>query len=188
MGCTKNCVLEIHGFRDASKEAMCASIYLRILNNSYCTMHLLISKVAPIKTQTTARLEFCAALLLSKLVDSILDLLHISKYPVYLWSDSMVTLAWIKSSPHFWQPFISHRVAEIQKLTSNVHWHHIDGKLNPADLATRDISQSSGQLKSWWHGPELLNNNNKAYSLHSNEFSCSECPERLKSCLIVHIN
>ena len=32
------------------------------------------------------------------------------------------------------------RVAEIQRLVPKAHWHYIDTKQNPADIATREIS------------------------------------------------
>ena len=107
--------LEIHGFGDASEQAICANIYFRILNESSCTVNIIAAKtkVNPIKTLSIPRLELCASLLLCKLLSSILEALSLHKYPIHLWSDSKNTLAWISSSPHLWQPFISHRIAEI---------------------------------------------------------------------------
>ena len=64
----------------------------------------------------------------------------------------------------------------------DAHWHHIDGDINPADIASRDISRSISSFKSWWHGPDKK----KLYPTSSTEFSCDECPERLKSCHQIH--
>ena len=36
----------------------------------------------------------------------------------HCWTDSTVTLAWIKNDPHKWKPFVGNIVAEIQLLTS----------------------------------------------------------------------
>ena len=142
--------IEIHGFGDASKEAMCAVVYLRVLRSSDTVMNLVIAKtkVAPIKTVTIPRLELCAALLLSQLIHQMLSSMHFSKCPVHLWSDSTVALAWINSSAHMWQSFVSHRITEISRLVPNTRWHHVAGKQNPADMDTRNkFSENFNQSK-----------------------------------------
>ena len=161
---TSNCVAEVHGFGDASQDAIAATMYIRILYSDHSVMNLIISKtkVAPINSQTIPRLELCAATMLAKLVHSMIGPLKLNRFPVHLWSDSMDTLAWIKSSPHLWQPFVLHRVAEIQRILPDAQWHHIDGKVNLADPATRGISsQCLSESDIWWHGPKFLNNNNQ---------------------------
>ena len=50
---------------------------------------------------------------------------------MHLWSDSPVILAWISSSPHRWQQFVSHRIAEIQNLVPDAYWNYIPGEQNP---------------------------------------------------------
>ena len=86
MGYSPKCKVEVHGFSDASIKAIAAVVYLRVIHSDHCIMNLLISKtkVAPIKTQTIPRVELCAAVLLSKLVSSLLDSLNLSPYPVHL--------------------------------------------------------------------------------------------------------
>ena len=63
------------------------------------------------------------------------------------------------------------------------HWHHIEGKSNPADLATRGISTnflSSSEL--WWHGPQFLCNSIKLCETSSSNYSNTDCPERRITC------
>ncbi|GFS52007.1 uncharacterized protein TNCV_1104441 [Trichonephila clavipes] len=58
----------------------------------------------------------------------------------FFWTDSQVTLHWIKGPNHRWKPFVANRVREIQSLTDPNSWFHCSGKDNPADLLTRGIS------------------------------------------------
>ena len=51
--------IEIHGFTDASKNAVCASVYFRILSDNGSQINLVVTetKVAPLETQSIPRLE-----------------------------------------------------------------------------------------------------------------------------------
>ena len=171
--------VELHGFSDASKDAMAAVVYLRVLNDEKVSVSLLAAKtkVTPVKTLSTPRLELCAAVLLAKLVSSIQKALHLENQPAHLWSDSSVALSWICSSPHLWQVFVANRTAEIDSLMPSARWHHIDGEINPADAPSRGISASeliASQL--WWKGPEFLETNTQSYFEEFSSSSFSSCP------------
>ncbi|XP_017473006.1 PREDICTED: uncharacterized protein LOC108363978 [Rhagoletis zephyria] len=76
--------LEIHGFSDASRDAMAAVVYLRVLNKTNdATISLITAKtkVAPIKKMTIPWLELCAATLLTKQVAHVGEVLNISQAP-----------------------------------------------------------------------------------------------------------
>ena len=90
LGTLNSSRLEIHGFGDASKDAICASVYFRILYDNDCQVNLVVAKikVASLKTQSIPRLELCAALLLCRLVNSLMENFNFSKVNVHLWSDS----------------------------------------------------------------------------------------------------
>lgn len=55
----------------------------------------------------------------------------------WAWTDSAITLCWIRAPPAKWKTFIWNRVSQVQKLTGSALWRHIPSELNPADLASR---------------------------------------------------
>jgi len=154
-------VIELHGFSDASKKAYGAAIYIKGIDGTHVTTTLFCSKtkVAPLKNQSLARLELCAALLLAELVTKVLNSVNgILNFDIIrLWSDSEITLCWIDSSPKKWQIFVANRVEKIQNFTKNCYWDYVESKLNPADILSRGIEPEL--LKTcdmWWHGPKWL--------------------------------
>lgn len=83
--------------------------------------------------------------------------MKISFDKVYLWSDSTITLCWIRGCPSRWKSFVSNRVVEIHRQTNSTDWHHISTTDNPADLISRGI-RATEIIKSdvWWKGPHWL--------------------------------
>ncbi|XP_039304360.1 uncharacterized protein LOC120357592 [Solenopsis invicta] len=160
--------IELHGFADASTRAYAAVVYIRIIHTRSSfgvTLLACKSKVAPIKTVSVPRLELCAATLLARFLKNIVSTLRLSSVPVYCWSDSMITLAWIKQHPNTWKTFISNRVSEIQTSLPQAQWLFVGSKENPADCASRGISVQ--ELKShslWWSGPQWLQSPSTVWS------------------------
>ena len=74
-------------------------------------------------------------------------------------SDSEIVLSWIYKPSYNWKTFVANRVAEIQTLTNQHHWFHVQSTFNPADLATRSTSPQHLQKETlWWNGPQWLKN------------------------------
>ncbi|GFV70389.1 integrase catalytic domain-containing protein [Trichonephila clavipes] len=62
---------------------------------------------------------------LAKKVKKILDQKCSTR--AFFWTDSQVTLHWIKGPSHRWKPFVANRVREIQSLTDPNSWFHCSG-------------------------------------------------------------
>ena len=109
------------------------------------------------------------------------------KCPIHLWSDSKDALAWLNSSPHLSQTFVLHRIAEIQRLLPSAHWHYVDRKSNPADLASRGCPcQVVNDSSMWWHGPVFLSKILHPWKRETSTYNSRSCPERKKMSHIVH--
>jgi len=118
LGCFTEDGIEIHGFADASERAYAGVVYLRsrpARNTSEEWRSTLVTaktRVAPLKQITLPRLELCAATLLVRLVDHVQKQLNLRDRPVFLWSDSTVTLGWIRGHPSQWKTFVANRVRD----------------------------------------------------------------------------
>ncbi|GBN22947.1 hypothetical protein AVEN_185310-1 [Araneus ventricosus] len=153
-------VLELHCFCDASQKAYGVVIYTRVVKDCNVEVNLLVSKsrVAPLTKITMPRLELLGALLAARLaskVKVIVDLKTPSQ--VFFWTDSKITLNWIKGLSKRWKSFVSNRVTEIQSLCDTSAWAHCPGKQNPADFLSRGVNVEillNGDL--WWKGPQFL--------------------------------
>lgn len=94
--------VQIHGFCDASTQAYCATIYVRVQTaKSVVFSNLLVakSKVSPIQPVRLPRLELCGAVTLARLVSYVLNTLNFCKSEITLWSDSSIVLGWLSKPP-----------------------------------------------------------------------------------------
>ncbi|GFW77844.1 integrase catalytic domain-containing protein [Trichonephila clavipes] len=131
--------VQIHTFSDASQKAYGAAAFLRVKHKD--------------RIGTDGRALLAARL--AKEVKKILDQKCSTR--AFFWTDSQVTLHWIKGPSHRWKPFVANRVREIQSLTDPNSWFHCSGKDNPADLLTREISVDALTTNSkWWNGSSFL--------------------------------
>ena len=119
------------------------------------------SRVVPMsKKLTVPRVELLGNLIISRLVCSVLRAIttefFISK--IFCWTDSQITLAWIKSITKEFKPFIENRAIEVRKNVSASNWYYVPSGNNPADLITRSNNDISSDI--WFNGPTFLYNQN----------------------------
>lgn len=163
---------DLIGFCDASMKGYCGVVYLRITSKKAAINTYLVcakSKVAPLKQITIPRLELCAAVLLAKLMEFVLQNFEgkIQFRKMFAFTDSSVALHWIRSSPHNWQTFVSNRVSYVQERLSPSVWYHIPSELNPADCGSRGLlPHELINHYLWWTGPDLLRRPSSTWNLN----------------------
>ncbi|GFS40237.1 DUF1758 domain-containing protein [Trichonephila inaurata madagascariensis] len=143
-----------------SEKAYCAVIYIRSKDATQTVVSRLLTsktRVSPVKPHSLPQLELCSALLLANLLQATLPTLTVPISEIFAWSDSNITLAWLKSEPRRWQPFVANGVAQIQELTPNVHWNFVSGLENPSECGTRGILPTNLEACDlWFNGPDWL--------------------------------
>lgn len=140
----------LHGFSDASERALSAVLYLKTEEGYESRVSLLTAKsrVAPVKQVTLSRLELCGALLLARLVNHAVKILELQGIPTYLWTDSTVTLGWIRGHPSKWKTYVANRVAEIQRLVPT-----LTGIIYLDEITRRIVLRGAFSPVSWWNTP-----------------------------------
>ncbi|XP_071580460.1 uncharacterized protein [Temnothorax nylanderi] len=179
--------LELHSFADASERGYAAVVYLRVTRNNDTSLHLLgaKSKVAPVKQVTLPRLELNAAALLTDFTSHIRSNLSLSTAPIHLWSDSEVTLHWIRGHASRWKTYVANRVSHIQQHLSEAQWRHVSGRDNPADCASRGIAPSELlDHPLWWTRPTWLKEDRTQWPSDGGEIPDGELPEQRSVALV----
>lgn len=183
---------QLHGFADASEAGYGAVVYLRVEDNQGI-VHLSLlcakSRVAPVKCISLPRLELCAAVLLSDLMQFIMQTYRASTVfsDVFAWSDSMVVLSWLQSHSSRWKTFVSNRVSHIQTTIPEARWNHVGSADNPADIPSRGMNAADLVESSlWWSGPSWLALPSESWpSIHvPNHWKEGHCEERTQSLLV----
>ena len=161
--------VQLHGFADASERAYGAVVYLRVeLTDGTVFTELVTSRtrVAPINGDTIPRLELLGALVLARLINSVLTAFEgtLRVDSVFCWSDSQIALWWIWGVNREFKQFVQNRVVEIRGLVKPAHWDYCPSENNPADICSRGSLASklvANQL--WWNGPEFLSKGKDAW-------------------------
>ena len=152
--------VQLHGFCDASQVAFAGAVYLRTTYTDTTVSTTLVmakARVAPVKPTTIPKLELCAAVLLSKLLALVRVELNIELHDVYAWSDSTITLGWIRTSPHRLKTYVANRVVAITDRIPPINWRHVISADNPADIGSRGSTvKTLLQSTLWWSGPPWL--------------------------------
>ena len=159
-GFDQSCSPELHIFADASEKAYGAVSYIKSTTASSVNVSFVLAKsrLAPLKGNLTIpKLELQAAVVATRLKNSILERLEVHQNNIYFWSDSMTTLKYIKNENRRFPPFVMHRVNEIRLNSSKESWKFVPGDYNPADHCTRYTRLDEiKELPNWLKSPPFL--------------------------------
>ena len=135
------------------------------------------SRNASIKSTSIPRLELQGALLAARIDLAVKSELDFQFDKVIFWSDSTITLNYIKESRRV-QTYVANRVNEIRELTHLDQWRHCPGRINPADDVSRGLEMDEFLKNNrWLKGPSFLRETEK--KCPENKFSAVP-PESLE--------
>ena len=153
--------VQLHGFADASEKAYGAVVYLRIETTTGTVSTQLVSsktRVPPMNGETIPRLELLGALILARLVNTVLAAFDgtLKVDSIHCWLDSQIAQWWMWGVSREFKQFIQNRVIEIRRLTKPAQWNYCPTESNPADICSRGSMPSkliTNQL--WWSNPRV---------------------------------
>ena len=102
------------------------------------------------------RLELMAALIASRLAQTIYEEFKIKPSCTTLCTDSTRVLNWLRSESATFKTFMGVHVAEIQAAWDPKCWRYVPCESNPADDLSRGISVKELSTGRWINGPEFL--------------------------------
>ena len=106
---------------------------------------------------TLPRLELNAAQIGARMARLIVHEIDFPIERIQYWSDSALTLQYIKNTNSRMKVFVANRVTEILELSSADQWNHVPGAQNPADVLSRGvIDPEKLTTGSWFTGPDFL--------------------------------
>ena len=134
---------ELHGFCDAREQSYGAVIWLRWPSGQTYDLRFVASKayVAPLKKKSISRLELMAAIVIVRVVTTVISIINISE--MTLWTDSETVLHWLHLTASNFKPFVSTRIQEIKEAIPETPYcfGYIKPNMNPADALTKPVEK-----------------------------------------------
>ena len=134
-------------------------------------------------------MELTAAVIsvsVTKMLQSELD--NDNLWSVY-YTDSEVVIGYISNDAHRFHVYVGNSVQYIRDRSNPGQWHHVSGKDNPADEASRSLTAS--QLlsnKRWLSGPDFFWKTNVPF-LNKKEpaqLTSDDAEVKTNTCLVTH--
>ncbi|XP_061190337.1 uncharacterized protein LOC133198227 [Saccostrea echinata] len=150
---------KLHVFSDASQRAISAVAYLKICDVSgghHVSFVHGKARVAPSQGHTIPRLELCAAVLATRLKDTITQHLTVPIDSITMYTDSRVVLGYINNEHRRFYVYVGNRIDMIRHSTTSDQWTFVSSEDNPADIGTRSIPANEIEQSAWIQGPSIL--------------------------------
>lgn len=151
---------EIHSFSDASDTGIGQVSYLKVTNERkevHVSFLMAKSRVAPLKPISIPRLELTAAVISANVSSMLRNELNYGNLQCVYHTDSEIVLGYIKNEARRFHVYVGNRVQHIRDRSNPEDWHHVQGKDNPADIASRGLHANELlQNSCWFNGPEFL--------------------------------
>ena len=177
--------LNLHVFADASDTAYGSVAYVTEEGRDKVNVSFILAKsrLAPIKESKVSipKLELQAALIASRLKNTIVKETGLKFHRIFLWTDSKTVINYLRNTETNFGIFVAHRVNEIRELTSIGDWNYVPTKYNPADDTSRYIPLFKLEKNHrWLNGPDFLKFHNytpETESVSVNEVQRKETKE-----------
>ncbi len=157
--------VQLHNFADGSSVAFGSAHYVRGINSQgeiNVRLVLAKSRLKPLSHRqnlTIPKTELQAAVQAVELSQALESYLNIENLKQYYWTDSTITLSYIKCLPgKRMKVYVQNRLSFIWLCTAENEWGFVCSEDNPADLCSKSKTVKSF-LKAkdmWIYGPEFL--------------------------------
>lgn len=115
------------------------------------------SRTAPLQYVSVPRLELQVATIAATVHSMIIREIDLNISSTFIWTDSEITLQYIRNKSRRFKTYVANRVCEIRQVSELSQWRYCPGNLNPANDASCGLSAQ--QLLSsdrWFAGPTFL--------------------------------
>lgn len=155
---------QLHIFCDGSEVAYGAVAYLRFeyssgnIDTSIVTSKSRLTPLNRASLKTIPRIELNSAKLAVAVFEKVSEEIRLEIQNVFFWTDSMSNLMYIFNEDKQLQRFVANRVAYIRSKTEISSWRFVPGKLNPADMLSRGVTNMQQFIRdeTWTKGPLFL--------------------------------
>ncbi|KAK3718426.1 hypothetical protein QZH41_004009 [Actinostola sp. cb2023] len=151
---------EIHSFSDASDSGIGQVSYLRSVNEKnevHVSFLMAKSRVAPLRAISIPRLELTAAVVSVNVASMLKRELDVENTKCLYYTDSEIVMGYINNDARRFHVYVGNRVQHIRDRSTPNMWHHVAGKNNPADEASRGLTTKElMESNRWFDGPTFL--------------------------------
>ena len=180
----------LHHVADACEYAYGQASYLCIVDETgriHCCSVIGKSRVAPLKYITMPRMELVAATHSLKTSALLKRELQMNYDKEIFWTDSEVTLGYIRNESKKFKIFVANRIELIREHSEAEQWHYVNTKENPADYVSRGISMGNrDNVERWILGPKFPWESEYTWNTNTKTPAINSEDPKLKK--IVHVN